>query len=143
MRVLQSVDLGQDPAAARYVKDEVVTVAFAPADGALTSRVGPNRYVRGDALVTGSDGDTWSVTRAVFDTKYRAEPGTAPGADGAYRNVPSPVYARRFDEAFSIARRSGDVLTGRAGDWLLQYGAGDYGVADAARFARVYRRLPS
>ena len=44
-------------------------------------------------------------------------------------------------EAFTAARSAGgDVLRGKPGDWLLQYAPGDFGVADQARFAEVYRR---
>jgi hypothetical protein len=32
-------------------------------------------------------------------------------------------------------------LTGRAGDWAVQYGPGDYGIVDAERFGRVYHAL--
>ena len=28
-----------------------------------------------------------------------------------------------------------------AGDWVMQYAPGDYGVVKAARFAKVYKRL--
>jgi hypothetical protein len=42
--------------------------------------------------------------------------------------------------AFSVARSAGgDVLRGAAGDWLVQYAPGDYGVVARARFDRVYR----
>ena len=66
---------------------------------------------------------------------------TAAGAAGSYRNRPAPVYARQYAQAFVVTRASGDVLHGRAGDWLLQYGKGDHGIADAGRFARVYRAI--
>ena len=139
MRELTDVDLALDPAARAVAKSEVVSVEFATDDGVLQSRVGPNHYAAGDALITGSDGDRWSVRRAIFDTKYGPEPGTVAGEPGRYRNRPSTVLARRFDEPFSIRRTSGDLLVGRAGDWLLQYAKGDYGLASAERFAAVYR----
>lgn len=45
-----------------------------------------------------------------------------------------------MSEAFSMARsEAGDVLHGKAGDWVLQYAPGDYGVVQAQRFAKVYR----
>jgi hypothetical protein len=62
------------------------------------------------------------------------------GEDGLYRNIATPVWALLMDQAFSIARSAnGDVLNGAAGDWLLQYAPGDYGVVQQQRFARVYR----
>jgi hypothetical protein len=45
-----------------------------------------------------------------------------------------------MDAPFSIARSAaGDVLRGIAGDWVMQYAPGDYGVVQTLRFAKVYR----
>jgi hypothetical protein len=134
------VDLRQHPAARSYVKQETVTVAFAAADGTLESRVGPNHYRAGDALVIGADGDTWCVARDRFDAKYEPFPPLHRGQSGSYRNIPQPVLACQVEQAFAVRRAvSGDWLQGAAGDWLLQYGPGDHGIASAARFALVYR----
>lgn len=142
MLSLQSVELHSDPRAHSYVKDELVAVRFADADGALLSKVGPNHYRAGDALLTGIDGDTWCVSRERFDAKYLPEPPLGPGQPGAYRNRPVPVLARQQHEPFRVQRvAGGDWLTGAAGDWLLQYAPGDHGICAAARFAQVYRRL--
>jgi hypothetical protein len=142
-------DLSTDPEARAYVKDEIVEVQFATCDGLLESREGPNRYEAGDALITGSTGDRWSVSRGRFDLKYEplANPGDAgidsadlqPVATKRYRNRPHPVLARCILEPFT-ARRSaaGDRLHGTAGDWLVQYAPGDYGVVEKTRFAQVY-----
>jgi hypothetical protein len=139
---LQQPDLRADAAAARYVKEETVQVCFAQLPGAIASREGPNHYQRGDALVTGSNGDRWSVSRARFEARYEAVPPLAPGADGAYRAKPLPVLARQMAADFSVCREAGgDSLQGRAGDWLLQYAPGDWGVVAASKFHRVYRRL--
>ena len=142
MTELKNVDLRQDAHARRVVKDETVDVEFAAAEGKLMSLEGPNRYVRGDALITGSTGDRWVVSRERFDAKYvPADAALAHGAAGAYRNRPAVVLARQLNEAFSLARSAdgGDVLRGGAGDWVMQYAPGDYGVVQAARFAKVYR----
>lgn len=140
---LKNLDLRADAAAQQVVKDETVDVAFADSDGALMSLEGPNRYTRGDALITGSTGERWVVSRDRFDPKYLpADPALTHGEPGAYRNRPAVVLARRMDEPFSLARSAngGDVLRGVAGDWVMQYAPGDYGVVQAARFAKVYRR---
>ena len=141
MLELDAIDLRNDPAAATYVKSERVDVAFARAAGELLSREGPNAYRVGDALITGSAGDRWSVSGDRFAQKYEPMPPTKAGDDGAYQARPVPVLARQMGEAFS-ARRSagGDRLYGQAGDWVLQYAPGDYGVAEHSRFCRVYRR---
>ncbi len=139
---LKDVDLRHDPTAHRYVKDETVAVEFAPGDGELMSLEGPNRYTRGDALITSATGERWVVSRERFDAKYvPAAPALAHGEPGPYRNRPAVVLARQMDTPFSIARSAaGDVLRGTAGDWVMQYAPGDYGVVQAQRFAKVYRR---
>jgi hypothetical protein len=137
---LSSLDLTTDSAARRVVKDETVMVAFASAAGELMSLEGPNRYAPGDALITGGGGERWVVSRERFDAKYQPEGALAHGEAGAYRNRPSVVLAKQMHEAFTIARSAaGDVLEGDAGDWVMQYAPGDYGVVRAARFAKVYR----
>lgn len=139
--VLTHLDLHADPAAHRVVKDETVEVRFAQEPGSLMSLEGPNRFAPGDALITGATGERWVVSRDRFDAKYVACEGITQGHAGAYRNVPVAVLAKQMHEAFSIARsEAGDVLHGQAGDWVMQYAPGDYGVVKAARFAKVYKR---
>ena len=139
---LTDIDLTSDPAAERYVKTEVVTVAFAGRDGELLSLEGLNRYQVGDALIAGSTGSRWSVARGRFDAKYEAEPPTAAGEDGRYKARPLPILAKRMSQPFTAARSAGgDLLQGKAGDWLLQYGAGDFGIAEHHRFTQVYRKI--
>jgi hypothetical protein len=138
----EGVDLRADEGAGRYVKHETVEVQFARAPGALASREGANHYDVGDALITGSGGDRWSVTRARFDARYEPVPPLRAGHDGAYRNLAQPVLARQIRAPFSVRRcEGGDLLRGRSGDWLLQYAPGDWGIVDAAKFRRVYRAL--
>jgi hypothetical protein len=117
-------------------------VEFAALPGTLESAVGLNRYAAGDALLTGSTGDRWCVSRDRFDAKYLPEAPTLHGHDGRYRNRPAAVLAKRMPVEFSIARSAGgDLLRGAAGDWLVQYAPGDHGVVAEDRFARVYRLL--
>jgi hypothetical protein len=141
MLALENIDLRNDPLAHEYVKDEVVEVVFAREDGEIMSREGPNRYHAGDALITGSTGDRWSVPRDRFDLKYDAVAPAAAGDDGAYRARPVVVLAKQIAQPFTIARvAGGDLLTGVSGDWVMQYAPGDYGLVENARFASVYRR---
>ena len=137
----EALDLRQDRAAASYVKHETVQVVFALADGRIASREGMNHYRAGDALVSGSGGDRWSVSRDRFDRRYQPVPPLAHGADGAYRSLPLPVLARQIPQAFTLRRSAaGDLLRGSAHDWLLQYAPGDWGIVEAAKFRRLYRR---
>jgi uncharacterized protein (DUF2237 family) len=134
--------LEADPDARRVSKVEVVLVEFATAAGALQSAVGLNRYAAGDALLTGSTGDRWCVSRDRFDAKYRPEPPTVAGAPGRYRNLPVTILAKQIPLPFTVHRSAGgDLLHGKPGDWLVQYAPGDHGVVAGDRFARVYRFL--
>jgi len=139
---LKNPDLATDPAARRAVKDEKVSVEFATQSGTLVSAVGINHYAPRDALITGSTGDRWCVSRDRFDAKYDPEHPTLHGGPGVYRNRPVAVFAKRMGQSFSIERTAGgDSLEGNAGDWLLQYAPGDYGIVERTRFERVYRLL--
>ncbi|MCF8150701.1 MAG: PGDYG domain-containing protein [Sulfuritalea sp.] len=142
MLELKTADLAADESTIAFVKHETVDVVFAGAGGELVSREGLNRFAAGDALITGSTGDRWSVSRSRFDAKYLPADAQPAGADGPYAARPLPVLARQMDEAFSISRSAGgDLLLGRAGDWLLQYAPGDFGIVEDARFRKVYRPL--
>ena len=139
---LEQIDLTQDSAADYYLKTEIVQVAFAREPGELISLEGPNQYQIGDAIITGCTGDRWSVDRHRFETKYQAVAPNVDGNDGAYTAKPVPVLARQINEPFTAARSAGrDVLRGEAGDWLMQYGPGDYGVCGKSRFERVYKKI--
>ncbi|MGI4856181.1 MAG: PGDYG domain-containing protein [Janthinobacterium lividum] len=140
--LLTSIDLTRDPDARLYQKNEIVDVAFAAADGELHSLEGPNAHRAGDALLSAATGERWVVSRERFLMKYRPLPPVVAGEAGHYRNVPTPVWAKRLPHPFSLARcAGGDVLHGAAGDWLLQYAPGDYGVVQQVRFARIYARV--
>lgn len=142
MLELDTIDLNGDTAASLFVKHEEVDVEFAKEVGELISREGPNSYAPNDALITGSTGDCWSVTRDRFDAKYAPVPPLQAGTAGRYRAKPVPVLAKQMADAFCIARRQGgDMLHGHAKDWLLQYAPGDYGIVENARFVLVYRPL--
>ena len=137
---LNNPDLTTDPAARRAIKDEKVAVEFATQRGELVSAVGVNHYVPGDALITGSTGDRWCVSRDRFDAKYEPQSPTRHGNAGTYRNRPVPVLAKQMSERFSVDRMAGgDCLQGEAGDWLIQYAPGDHGIVERTRFERVYR----
>jgi len=135
------LDLRRDPLAGWWVKNESVEVVFARTAGVVASREGGNHYRANDALVTGSNGDRWSVSRDRFDARYEPAGNLIHGSDGTYRNKPLPVLARQIGEDFAVHRAiGGDLLQGRAGDWLLQYAPGDWGVVEKEKFSRVYRR---
>jgi PGDYG protein len=140
MQALRNIDLACDAAAQRFVKIEEVDVTFAQTNGEVCSSVGRNLYCAGDALITGSNGDCWSVSRDRFAGRYEAVADVIFGADGRYCARRQIVWAKQMHSPFSIARSAaGDLLHGHTLDWLLQYAPGDFGIVDRARFERVYR----
>ena len=136
-------DLAHDVRARRARKRPViVTAAFAAAPGQLATREGTVRYQAGDALVCGAAGDQWPVPRARFDAIYEPLPPLAAGAPGRYRKRPDTVFARRMDAPFEVTlpgRRG--TLGGEAGDWLVQYGPGDFAVVGGEIFAQTYELI--
>ena len=139
-KTLGPIDVSCQPGAQRYVKDETVDVVFAKEVGTLMSLEGPNAFAAGDAVIRAASGEQWVVSHDRFVAKYLPSGYHQVGQDGPYRNIPTPVWALLMTQAFSIARSvDGDVLTGAAGDWLLQYAPGDYGVVQQQRFSRVYK----
>jgi len=142
MLELTCINLALDADARYFVKNEFVEVVFATSAGELISREGPNRYCVGDALITGSTGDKWSVSRARFESKYEPIVQYGTGRDGQYRARQIAVLGKQLMEPFCAARSAGgDMLKGAAYDWLLQYAPGDYGIIENARFQQVYRML--
>lgn len=151
--LLENVDLAADADARWIVKDERVWVEFAGSAGELQSAVGVNHYQAGDALLTGSTGDRWCVSRCRFDAKYRPETVTAAdrqslaasaGQGAAYRNIPNAYRGKQMISHFYVARSAGgDVLSGNPGDWLVEYAPGDYGIVAQIRFNAVYRVRPA
>lgn len=143
MLELTNIDLIADPLAGSYIKAEIVIVRFALQDGELISLEGPNLYEAGDALITGSTGSHWSVSRNRFELKYEPVPPASMGEDGSYQARPIPVLAKQIFEPFTAARSAGgDLLRGNAGDWVLQYSPGDFGIAEQTRFNQVYQPMP-
>lgn len=133
-------DLARDPTAASFRKRPVlVAVQFAAAPGTVQTLEGPVRYAAGDALLTGVEGERWPVARAHFERAYAPVPPVRMGEPGGYRKQPLTVRARRIDTPFCVRLAvSGDTLRGRPGDWLVQYGPGDYGIVQAKVFAATY-----
>ncbi len=116
-----------------------VSVVFAEAPGICQTLEGEVRYDAGDALLTGTRGETWPVGRPRFDSTYEASASTPPGADGIYRKRPLLIKGRRLAETTTVHLSNGrGSLTGNPGDWLVQYGEGDFAIVSSDIFAETY-----
>ena len=116
-----------------------VQVRFAAADGQLQSREGTVHVRAGDAILTGSHGEQWRVSKAHFDDKYQPVPPAQAGSSGTYASRPIQVLALQMPQAFEVLLADGhSTLRGTTGDWLLDYGDGSLGIVSQDIFTRTY-----
>ena len=136
-------DLSEDRAARRARKRAVVVqVEFAETDGTLSTQEGPVHYSTGDALLTGTEGKRWPVTRNTFDVSYAPVAPIRPGMPGPYRKRSRTVWAKPVSEAFDVTLDRGHgTLRGRPGDWLVQHAPSDFSVVSGPVFAQSYELL--
>lgn len=133
-------DLTNDPLARRYIKTATVTVSFAPEAGVISTIEGDVPHAAGDAILTGVNGEQWPVARGTFEARY----DEVAGQPGTYRKHATPVLARQMSDAFSVSIRNGNaILSGKPGDWLVQYDKNDYGIVSAEIFGKTYSPLNS
>jgi hypothetical protein len=116
-----------------------VEVRFAAEAGSITTLEGAVACSPGDALVTGTQGEVWPVTRRAFEQKYEAVPPTVMGSCGRYRTRATPALALRLTGTVTLALPSGKgILEGHEGDWLVQYGHGDQSLVNSLIFDETY-----
>ncbi len=124
---------------ARKVPREI-QVEFAAVACAIQTPEGTVQAQPGDAILTGTAGERWRVTRARFGEKYQPVAPTVAGSPGRYVSLPNQVVAVRMDEPFQVLLSDGQsLLTGRPGEWLVDYGDGSLGIIAAEIFATTYR----
>jgi PGDYG protein len=93
----------------------------------------------GDAIITGIAGEHWRVSRARFAEKYQPVPPTVEGEAGRYVSLPNRIMGVRMSEPFEVLLADGlSRLSGRAGDWLVDYGDGSLGIVTPSIFATTY-----
>lgn len=119
-----------------------VAVRFADETGVIQTHEGAVQVRSGDAIVTGTRGDRWRVSRARFADKYAPRAPTPAGEAGGYVSRPYRVLARPMHAAFEVWLADGvSKLAGAAGDWLVDYGDGSLGIVSAAAFEDTYEIL--
>ena len=112
---------------------------FAKIDGTIDTPEGVVHVRSGDAIMTGTDGHQWRVSRESFAHRYQPIAPTRMGEPGRYRSVPIEVLAIAMAGPFEVVLRDGiSQLHGERGDWLVDYGDGSLGVVAAAVFDSMY-----
>lgn len=131
-----SMDLTQSSDAVKvYKKPVVLGFEYAENDSTIETKEGPVKCSKGDAILTGTQGERWPVPRDRFAETYDVV------GDGECAKKKIEVLALQMDEAFTVKPSwSNDPLVGKPGDWFVQYGKGDYGVVDCEIFEETYSR---
>jgi PGDYG protein len=123
-------------------REREVQVRFTAEACTVQSPEGLVQAKPGDAILTGTGGEHWRVSKARFHDKYRPVPPTRAGEDGAYMSLPSRVLTVQMREDFAVLLADGQSkLNGRAGDWLVDYGDGSLGIVGRAIFPTAYEIL--
>ena len=106
---------------------------YTDTDETIQTKEGPVQAKAGDAIMTGTEGENWPIPAKKFTQTYNdLGNGTA-----AKKNI--PVFAIEMNKPFQVkVSWSNDLLQGEPGDYLVQYGAGDYGVVGREIFGKTY-----
>ena len=124
---------------ARKLEREI-EVRFTPVACTVQTPEGVVHARPGDAIITGTAGEHWRVSRARFPDKYRPVPPTLAGEPGRYVSLPNRIIAMPMTEAFDVLLADGlSRLHGQPGEWLVDYGDGSLGIVSAAIFASTYQ----
>jgi len=124
---------------ARKLEREI-DVKFTPVECTVQTSEGLVHAAPGDAIITGTAGEHWRVSRARFADKYRPVPPTVAGEAGRYVSLPNRIMAVPMTEPFEVVLADGvSRLTGRAGEWLVDYGDGSLGIVSPDIFANTYQ----
>ena len=123
---------------ARKLEREI-DVRFTPVACTVQTSEGVVHAVPGDAIITGTAGEHWRVSRARFAEKYRPVAPTVAGGPGRYLSLPNRIMALPMTEDFEVVLADGiSRLRGVAGEWLVDYGDGSLGIVSQAIFATTY-----
>jgi hypothetical protein len=130
----------------RHVKarklEREVEVRFTAVDDIVRTPEGIVHAHAGDAILTGNGGQHWRVSHSKFANKYRPVPPTAAGESGHYMSRPYQILALQSPEPFEVLLADGiSELSGRPGDWLVDYGDGSLGIVADNIFATTYEIL--
>lgn len=125
----------------RHVRSVLVRreVKFASESGVHSTLEGPVQYNVGDAIVTGAVGESWPIGRATFESTYEPEPPLTMGEDGWYRKRVREALALQLTESRNVVLSNArGVLSGKAGDWIVDHGHGDLAVVADEVFLKYY-----
>ncbi len=104
--------------------------------GVIDTKEGPASFVIGDFLAEGVDGEQWPIQAATMaQTKVQVREQDENGwAEYANTNT---VRAAQVPEEFSVVISTGDTISGKANDYLVESGDRRW-IVDREIFERTY-----
>ena len=120
-------------------KPEKRQIRFPVRGGVIETSEGPVRYRIGDGIISGIDGQTWPADRSYLEKAYKPIPPVLMGEDGSYTKISRDVLVIELSESSRVDLPMGmGTLTGKSGDFLVDYGQGDVSVIVRERFLSSY-----
>lgn len=93
----------------------------------------------GDIILTGVRGERWPIAKAKFEQTYDFDLETM-----QCRKKPLIVTAEEMTESFEVTVGwAKQPIYGKAGDFRITYGPGDFGVVARDIFFETYEIIPS
>ena len=122
------------PAFVTNKKPIPLSFRVAQSDVTVNTKEGPVKARKGDFIMTGTKGENWPIPEDKFRQTYDVQSG---GTTAAKKKI--NVRAAQMKKPFEVkVSWSADTLKGKAGDFLVQYGPGDYGVVGKEIFEETY-----
>lgn len=128
------IDLTKD-SGAQQVQKKAIALQFRIAEEPeiVHTLEGPVKAPTGAYIMTGTKGENWPVPADKFKETYNIIDNRTAS------KKPILIPAKQMDQDFHVTVSwSTDKLHGRPGDWLVQYGPGDYGVVESSVFDETY-----
>jgi len=134
-------ELSEDPDAFETAKKPIpLEFRYAEEGETIETREGPVNARADDAIMTGTEGEQWPIPRERFEQTYDVLEVPSDEAPGSAAKKDIPVFAKEMSEPFQVkVSWSDDLLEGESGDYLVQYGEGDYGVVGREIFEKTYK----
>ena len=107
--------------------------------GIIKTLEGDVAFVPGDYLMRGVENEEWSITQHHFHSAYKKI--SEPDREGfAFYRTNDVRLAYQVPKAFVVERTNGDILNGKAGDYLVKSGEKVW-ITDRGIFERSYEAI--
>ena len=114
-------------------------ICFAQHPGVLETPEGPVRYDAGDPIITDATGK-WVTSLDYVKRYYKPTKGIKFGEEGEYVKDAQNVLVLQLLGVKRLEFPNGKgTLSGKAGDWLVDYGNGEFSIVSKERFEELYQ----